>query len=78
MFKNIIRFTRTSFGHAVLADCTVENPPQADSMPSYWMAETLKYFYLLFSEPDVVSLDQFVFNTEAHPLRRPYPPRKSL
>jgi Glycosyl hydrolase family 47 len=37
------------------------------------MAETLKYLYLLFSEDDVISLDKFVFNTEAHPLmRRPW------
>jgi len=35
------------------------------------MAETLKYFYLIFSEPELVSLDDFVFNTEAHPLRTP-------
>lgn len=35
------------------------------------MAETLKYFYLIFSEPDVISLDEYVLNTEAHPLKRP-------
>jgi len=40
-------------------------------MESFWMAETLKYFYLIFSEPELVSLDDFVFNTEAHPLRTP-------
>jgi mannosyl-oligosaccharide alpha-1,2-mannosidase len=33
------------------------------------MAETLKYFYLTFSEPSVISLDDWVFNTEAHPFR---------
>jgi len=31
----------------------------------------LKYFYLIFAEPDVVSLDDYVLNTEAHPLLRP-------
>ena len=44
---------------------------RVDRMESFWMAETLKYFYLTFAEPDVVSLDEFVFNTEAHPFRRP-------
>lgn len=34
------------------------------------MAETLKYFYLIFSSPDVISLDEYVFNTEAHPFKR--------
>ena len=42
---------------------------QIDDMESYWFAETLKYFYLLFSEPDFISLDDYVLNTEAHPFR---------
>ncbi|ODQ64906.1 seven-hairpin glycosidase [Nadsonia fulvescens var. elongata DSM 6958] len=41
-----------------------------DESESFWMAETLKYFFLLFDEPEVVSLDQYVLNTEAHPFRR--------
>jgi len=44
---------------------------QLDEMESFWLAETLKYFYLLFSTPDVISLDDWVLNTEAHPFRRP-------
>ncbi|KAI9155572.1 Endoplasmic reticulum mannosyl-oligosaccharide 1,2-alpha-mannosidase [Paramyrothecium foliicola] len=43
---------------------------QTDSMESFWMGETLKYFYLIFSEPSLVSLDEWVFNTEAHPFKR--------
>jgi mannosyl-oligosaccharide alpha-1,2-mannosidase len=43
---------------------------------SFWMAETLKYFYLIFSEPGVISLDEWVFNTEAHPFRIPKAPPK--
>lgn len=42
---------------------------------SFWTAETLKYFYLIFSPPDLISLDDWVLNTEAHPFRRPKPPR---
>lgn len=37
---------------------------------SFWMAETLKYFYLIFSSPDTISLDDYVFSTEAHPFQR--------
>lgn len=44
---------------------------KTDSMESFWLAETLKYAYLCFEEWDVVSLDSWVLNTEAHPLRRP-------
>ena len=39
-----------------------------DSMESFFLAETLKYLYLLFSPTDVIPLDRYVFNTEAHPL----------
>ena len=46
---------------------------QSNSMESFWMAETLKYFYLTFSEPDVIDLDEWVFNTEAHPFKRRLP-----
>ena len=35
---------------------------------SFFLAETLKYLYLLFGPPSVLPQDQFVFNTEAHPL----------
>jgi len=38
---------------------------------SFWLSETLKYFYLIFAPQTVISLDDFVFNTEAHPFRRP-------
>ena len=41
--------------------------PRRDNMESFWLAETLKYFYLLFSPNDLLPLDQIVFNTEAHP-----------
>jgi len=39
-----------------------------DKMETFMMSETLKYLFLLFSDDDVLPLDQYVFNTEAHPL----------
>ena len=71
MFNSIIAVSKTDIAHAALDDITVAEPPQSDRMESFWMAETLKYFYLIFSEPSVVSLDEYVFNTEAHPLLQP-------
>lgn len=38
-------------------------------MQSFFLAETLKYLYLLFSPTSVISLDEWVFNTEAHPIK---------
>ena len=40
--------------------------PHRDNMESFWLAETLKYFYLLFSPNDLLPLDEIVINTEAH------------
>lgn len=30
----------------------------------FFFAEVLKYLYLTFTDPDVINLNQFVFNTE--------------
>lgn len=37
---------------------------------TYLQAETLKYFFLLFSNSDILPLQDVVFNTEAHPFPR--------
>jgi mannosyl-oligosaccharide alpha-1,2-mannosidase len=66
-----MRATRTEVGHSAVEDILDEKPRQKDEMESFWLAETLKYFYLLYSTPDTVSLDDWVLNTEAHPFRRP-------
>uniref|UniRef100_I2CQB3 Mannosyloligosaccharid alpha-mannosidase n=1 Tax=Nannochloropsis gaditana (strain CCMP526) TaxID=1093141 RepID=I2CQB3_NANGC len=42
---------------------------QEDDMESFFLAETLKYLYLIQeTEPGEVNLSRQVFNTEAHPL----------
>ena len=69
MFQAIDKHTRTEYGNARLADVYREDGPKDNVMESFWLAETLKYFYLLFSEQDLISLDDFVFSTEAHPFR---------
>jgi mannosyl-oligosaccharide alpha-1,2-mannosidase len=38
---------------------------------TFWLAETLKYFYLIFDDESTLDLDDWVFNTEAHPFKRP-------
>ncbi len=40
-----------------------------DLQQSFFMAETLKYLFLLFSPDELIPLSEFVFNTEAHPFR---------
>ncbi|KAM5443428.1 putative mannosyl-oligosaccharide 1,2-alpha-mannosidase [Microsporum ferrugineum] len=60
MFKAIERATKTQFGSSAIDDVTSNEPVFQDEMESFWIGETLKYFYLLFSDPDVVSLDDYV------------------
>ncbi|KAI1112635.1 glycoside hydrolase [Nemania sp. NC0429] len=70
MFTAVEKHTRTRYAAAALNDVTMAKPEQEDSMESFWLAETLKYFYLMFSDWEVFDLDTWVLNTEAHPLRR--------
>lgn len=60
MFKNIDKATRTKFGHSSINDVRHSKPKHEDKMESFWLAETLKYLYLIFSEPDHISLDDYV------------------
>jgi mannosidase alpha-like ER degradation enhancer 2 len=39
-------------------------------MESFFLAETLKYAYLLFAPRETLPFEEVVFNTEAHPIRR--------
>ncbi|EED17652.1 class I alpha-mannosidase 1A [Talaromyces stipitatus ATCC 10500] len=71
MFQSIARYCRTELADSAISDVTSTAPELLDEMESFWLAETLKYFYLLFSDPSVVSLDEYVLNTEAHPFKRP-------
>ncbi len=75
MFTAIANVTETPLANTAITDVSYARHEfiQSDSMESFWMAETLKYFYLIFSEPSVISLDEYVFNTEAHPFKRRLP-----
>ena len=71
MFEAIEKHTKTAIAHAALNDVREKIPTHMDITESFWFAETLKYFYLLFGEPGFMSLDEYVFNTEAHVFKRP-------
>jgi mannosidase alpha-like ER degradation enhancer 2 len=68
ILDDLVARCRTGAGYTILE--TVVSGKQGDKMPSYFLAETLKYLYLLFAPPEVLDLRAVVFNTEAHPLRR--------
>jgi len=65
-----------SKGYAGIFDVTdngSSSKPRAmvDDTESFWFAEVLKYLYLTFDDPCHISLDEYVFNTEAHPFKAP-------
>ncbi|HKR63357.1 MAG TPA: glycoside hydrolase family 47 protein [Thermoanaerobaculia bacterium] len=67
-FEDLMKYTHTDAGYTTLKNVVTKE--QGDLMPSYFLAETLKYLYLLFAPEKTLDLKSVVFNTEAHPLRR--------
>jgi ER degradation enhancer, mannosidase alpha-like 2 len=68
LFNDFVKYCRTDAGYAALADVVTKQ--KRDEMESFALAETFKYFYLLFAPPKTLDFDKIVFTTEAHPLRR--------
>ncbi|XP_069435678.1 endoplasmic reticulum mannosyl-oligosaccharide 1,2-alpha-mannosidase-like [Ovis canadensis] len=71
ILRSFNTYTRVpSGGYSSISNVQDPRHPQPrDKMESFFLGETLKYLYLLFSDdPDLLSLDTYVFNTEAHPL----------
>uniref|UniRef100_A0A8D0C8Q7 alpha-1,2-Mannosidase n=1 Tax=Scleropages formosus TaxID=113540 RepID=A0A8D0C8Q7_SCLFO len=64
----IDKHCRVSGGFSGIKDVYSSTPTYDDVQQSFFLAETLKYLYLLFSSDDLLPLDNWVFNTEAHPL----------
>ena len=66
-FDALIAHTRVEDGYTSLR--SVVTKEKGDRMHSFFLAETLKYLYLLF-EPGALDFDRHIFNTEAHPFKR--------
>jgi mannosidase alpha-like ER degradation enhancer 2 len=67
-FGGLVKYCRTEAGYASLRN--VDTKEKADRMESFFLAETLKYLYLLFAPPETLDFTKVVFNTEAHPIRK--------
>jgi hypothetical protein len=64
------RYCRMEEGYSGLKN--VATKERTDLMESYFLAETLKYLYLLFAPPETLPFDKVVFNTEAHPIKKEF------
>ncbi|CAN3486237.1 endoplasmic reticulum mannosyl-oligosaccharide 1,2-alpha-mannosidase [Diutina catenulata] len=74
IFENFVKYTKVTnaqgeVGFSSIDDVTSTRPSLRDNTESFWWAETLKYLYLLFDDTNMFPLDQYVFNTEAHPFK---------
>lgn len=74
-------FAKTKFGYSSLVDVqlikmgghnettTAEEATELkNNLESFFLAETLKYLYLIFMPKSVLNLRDWVFNTEGHPI----------
>jgi len=70
VFQSIEKYCKTDIAYGALNSVQDTSGKPRDSMESFFLAETLKYLYLL-QDPDteVDILHKHVFNTEAHPMR---------
>jgi len=64
MFQSILQHCKTDAGFAAIRD--VRTMEKSDQMESFFLAETLKYAYLLFAEIPGFDFNKKIFNTEAH------------
>ncbi|KJZ78633.1 hypothetical protein HIM_02024 [Hirsutella minnesotensis 3608] len=71
MWQGIVQETETELAFASIDDVRIHASAKADSMETFWLSETIKYFYLIFDDESTLNLDEWVLNTEAHPFRRP-------
>jgi len=71
MFLAFEKYTKVATGgYSGVKNVNGDNAgPKDDTMQTFWIAESLKYFLLLFSDDEALDLNTHVLNTEAHPLR---------
>lgn len=67
IFQGIEKYTKVANGYTTIGNVlNALNLKPRDMMETFFLAETLKYLYLLFADKHEINLDKWVFNTEAH------------
>lgn len=68
-WADVMKYCRNDVAFSSVAN--VQTMEKKDYMATFFFAETMKYFYLSFSMPSgEFNLDDYVFNTEAHPFKK--------
>eukprot|EP00536_Pseudo-nitzschia_multiseries_P015327 jgi/Psemu1/246753/estExt_Genewise1.C_8580005 len=70
VFQSIEKYCKAEGGYGSLPDVRQIDGGPKDEMESFFLAETIKYLYLLFDpDTEIDILNKHVINTEAHPMR---------
>ncbi len=64
---DLVKYCKTDAGFSELRNVVTKE--KQDAMESFFLAETLKYLYLLFSPESTLNFNKIIFNTEAHPMQ---------
>ena len=64
-FSDLMEYCSTEVAFTSLAHVVTKE--KRDYMPTFFLAETLKYLYLAFADQEMYNLKTAVFSTEAHP-----------
>ena len=67
IFKDMEKAARVEHGYASIDDITLINLKHRNNMPSYFLAETIKYAWLCSKH---IEMSSYILNTEAHFLSR--------
>lgn len=68
-FNSIKKYCKAPAALAAISQVNNDQTTQINDSESFLYAELLKYLFLIFDDPNVISLDTHVFNTEAHPFK---------
>jgi hypothetical protein len=63
-WNDIKKYCRTEIAYTQIKDVTTME--KGDYMATFFFAETMKYFYLIFNDKDFFEFNDYVFSTEAH------------
>jgi len=66
--ESLIKYCKVDAGYAALENVVTKE--KRDEMESFFLAETLKYLYLLFAPANTLDFSKVIFNTEAHPIKK--------
>lgn len=69
IWKSIDLNCKTDTAYGALSNVQVKHGKIDDRMESFFLAETIKYLYLAQDPDRPIDLMEYVFNTEAHPMK---------